>query len=112
MATEARRVYSVSASGSSVTLTLGSAVGTGQAVTVGYTDPSEDDDADAVEDAAGNDAATFDAETVTNNSTVPVIFPARGDTIWAADMTVGIATFAAEVTELVGADTPDTRPTS
>ena len=87
-------IYSLSASGTSVTLILRSAVGSGQAVTVGYTDPSEDDDADAIEDAAGNDAATFDAATVTNNSTVPAIYPARGDTIWANALTVGIEIFS------------------
>ncbi|MDE2719308.1 SwmB domain-containing protein [Candidatus Palauibacter polyketidifaciens] len=100
-------VYSASASGRSVTLTLRSAVGTGQAVTVAYTDPSEDDDADAVQDVAGNDAATFDAETVTNNSTVPAIYPARGDTIWAADMTVEIEEVLPGLLVLDGYGTPD-----
>ena len=100
VASSVRHVYSASASGASVTLTLQSAVGTGQAVTVAYTDPSTDDDTDAVEDAAGNDAATFSAETVTNNSSVPVIFPARGDTIWAVDMIVGV-----EAELIDGADT-------
>ncbi|MXW66933.1 MAG: hypothetical protein F4Z72_08055, partial [Gemmatimonadales bacterium] len=62
-----RGVDAVSASGTDVTLTLASAVATGDTVTVAYMDPTASDDANAVQDVAGNDAATFDAETVTNN---------------------------------------------
>ena len=40
-------------------LALASPVYRGQAVTVRYADPSDDDDARAVQDAAGNDAASF-----------------------------------------------------
>ena len=87
VASSPRGIYSASASGSSVTLTLRSAVGTGQPVTVAYAEPSTDDG--AVRDAASNDLATFAAETVSNISGVPAVFPARGDTIWAVDMTVG-----------------------
>ena len=54
-------------SGTTVTLTPASAVATGDTVTVAYTDPSADNDANAVQDAAGNDAATFEAQEVTNN---------------------------------------------
>ena len=38
-------------------------------VKVAYTDPSAGDDTNAIQDAAGNDAATFDATEVKNNST-------------------------------------------
>ena len=60
-----------------VTLVLASAVATGEAVTVAYADPSTDDDANAVQDAAGNDAATFSAQTVTNNARAAVAPRAR-----------------------------------
>ena len=53
-------------SGPTVTLTLASAVTFGQAVTVGYADPTAGDDANAVQDTAGNDADSFTAEAVTN----------------------------------------------
>lgn len=47
-------------------LTLASAVTTGQAVTVAYTDPSAGNDAAALQDMAGNDLATFSAQSVSN----------------------------------------------
>ena len=54
--------------GSVVTLTIASPpVRSGQTVSLTYTDPSSGDDAAAIQDAAGNDAATFTA-TLTNNS--------------------------------------------
>ena len=40
-------------------------------MTVAYTDPSGDNDANAVQDAAGNDAASFDPQTVTNTAEAP-----------------------------------------
>ncbi|MYA32414.1 MAG: hypothetical protein F4037_01600 [Gemmatimonadales bacterium] len=52
--------------GPRVVLTLAPPVTAGQEVTVAYTDPSEDDDENAVQDLAGNDAATFPAQMVTN----------------------------------------------
>jgi uncharacterized repeat protein (TIGR02059 family) len=70
----ARTVSSVAISGSTVRLTLASAVLNGQTVTVAYTDPSGSNDANAVQDSAGNDAATLSATSVTNNvadSTAP-----------------------------------------
>ena len=56
-------------SGHTVTLTLATAVTFGQAVTVGYTDPTSGNDANAVQDTVGNDADSFTGEAVTN--TVP-----------------------------------------
>ena len=70
-----RTVSSVAISGSTVRLTLSSAVLFGQSITVAYTDPSGSNDANAVQDSAGNDAATLSATSVTNNvadSTAPV----------------------------------------
>ncbi|WP_151805298.1 SwmB domain-containing protein, partial [Acinetobacter bereziniae] len=52
-------VTGVSVNGSTVVLTLGTAVTAGQSVTVGYTDPSVDNDVNAIQDIAGNDAATL-----------------------------------------------------
>jgi Ca2+-binding RTX toxin-like protein len=53
-----------------VTLTLGTAVVSGTTVTVGYTDPTTGNDIAAIQDAAGNDAATITAQSVTNNTAV------------------------------------------
>ena len=66
-----RGVDSVAVNGAKLTLTLASAVANGDTVTVDYTDPSADDDGRAVQDLAGNDAASFTGRTVTNN--VPAI---------------------------------------
>ena len=53
-------VTSASASGLSVTLNLGSTVlRIGESVSVTYTDPTAGDDANAIQDLAGNDAASF-----------------------------------------------------
>ncbi|WP_416357678.1 SwmB domain-containing protein [Aureimonas phyllosphaerae] len=61
----------VDAVAKTVSLTLGSAVANGQAVTVAYTDPTNGDDTSAIQDIAGNDALTFAALSVANNTPVP-----------------------------------------
>ena len=66
VATVSRGVTGVAVVGATVELTLASAVSPGQAVTVGYTDPTAGNDASAVQDLTGNDAATFAATSVTN----------------------------------------------
>ena len=71
VANSSRTVDSATASGTEVTLTLDSAVAAGETVTVAYDDPSGDNDANAVQDAAGNDAASFDPQTVTNTAEAP-----------------------------------------
>uniref|UniRef100_UPI0030170103 Ig-like domain-containing protein n=1 Tax=Acinetobacter bereziniae TaxID=106648 RepID=UPI0030170103 len=63
-------VTGVSVNGSTVVLTLGTAVTAGQSVEVGYTDPSADNDVNAIQDIAGNDAATLTPTAVDNGSTV------------------------------------------
>jgi len=63
---QANPVTAVVISGSTVELTLTNAVTTGDLVTAAYTDPTSGDDANAVQDPAGNDAATFAATPVTN----------------------------------------------
>ena len=61
-------------SGGTVTLTLAAAVTAGQAVTVGYTDPTTGNDANALQDTVGNDADSFSGEAVANT-----IVPASND---------------------------------
>ena len=75
-------VGGVTVSGTDVTLALSLAGGVpaikrGQTVTVGYTDPSAGDDAAAVQDDDGNDAATFAGLAVANGSDVDPTAPAR-----------------------------------
>jgi uncharacterized repeat protein (TIGR02059 family) len=64
----ARGVSSAAASGSVVSLTLASVVANGDTVTIAYSDPTANDDANATQDVAGNDAASFAATAVTNNT--------------------------------------------
>ena len=68
-------VSSVDVSGRGVLLTLNSAVTAGQDVKVTYTDPSTDNDANAIQDPAGNDAATLTNRSVANTSAVPDVTP-------------------------------------
>ncbi|MCW8200869.1 hypothetical protein D8B23_21380, partial [Verminephrobacter aporrectodeae subsp. tuberculatae] len=58
----------VQAQAKTVTLTLSTAVTPGQTVTVAYADPTTGNDANAIQDAAGNDAASFAATAVVNNT--------------------------------------------
>ena len=62
-------VSAAAVSGQTVTLTLATAVANGQAVTVGYTDPSSNNDVNAVQDTVGNDAATTLVPIVALNTT-------------------------------------------
>ncbi|WP_238232821.1 SwmB domain-containing protein, partial [Methylobacterium thuringiense] len=61
----------VNSTAQTVTLTLAAPVTSGQAVTVAYTDPTAGNDALAVQDLAGNDAATLAAQSVTNTTPPP-----------------------------------------
>ena len=74
-AANAVTAVAVNAAAKTVTLTLTSAVGFGQVVTVAYTDPTGGNDVNAVQDAAGNDAATLAATAVTNNTPAPAPVP-------------------------------------
>ncbi len=64
-AANAVTAVAVNAAAKMITLTLATAVGAGQAITVAYTDPTTGNDANAVQDAAGNDAFSFTARSVT-----------------------------------------------
>ncbi|MCW5258010.1 hypothetical protein D5038_17075 [Verminephrobacter aporrectodeae subsp. tuberculatae] len=61
----------VGAQEKTVSLTLATAVTNGQAVTIAYTDPTTGNDANAIQDAAGNDAASFAAMPVDNHTPAP-----------------------------------------
>ena len=63
-------VSRVGGSGTDIVLTLSTIIVEGQNVTVSYTDPTSGNDANALQDAAGNDVATFENVAVTNGSTV------------------------------------------
>ena len=65
-ATSTPSVSAAAASGTELSLTLGSGVKAGQVVTIDYADPTTANDANAVQDAAGNDAASLSAQAVTN----------------------------------------------
>ena len=78
VAGDARTVDAVALSGSAVTLTLASAVVSGETVTVGYTVPTGSD-ATPLQDAAGNDAASFTGDAVTNETAaLPAVSIAAG----------------------------------
>ncbi len=64
----ARAVSAVAVSGANLTLTLATAVVNGEVVTVAYTDPTAGNDANAIQDIAGNDAATLNAVNATNTT--------------------------------------------
>jgi uncharacterized repeat protein (TIGR02059 family) len=68
----------VNSAAKTVTLTLTAAVAFGQAVTVAYTDPTAGNDANAIQDAVGNDAITLAAAAVTNNTAFPPNNPGSG----------------------------------
>jgi uncharacterized repeat protein (TIGR02059 family) len=63
-------ITSITISGSSVSLILGNTIGAGQSVSLTYTDPTSGDDANAIQDRFGNDAAGFISITVTNSSAI------------------------------------------
>ncbi|MCW5239043.1 SwmB domain-containing protein [Verminephrobacter eiseniae] len=73
------QVVTVNSANKTVTLTLDRTVTPGQKVTVAYTDPTNGNDPRAVQDAAGNDAASFNARPVTNDATAPVLAEATVD---------------------------------
>ena len=63
-------VSAVSVAGNRVTLDLRATILRDQTVTVSYTDPTPSDDPAAVQDAAGNDAASFTDQAISNISEV------------------------------------------
>jgi len=63
-------VSTIAISGSTVSLTMSARITTGQLVSFTYTDPSSGNDANAVQDPAGNDVATLGSTAVTNSSSI------------------------------------------
>lgn len=86
-----RVINAVAVSGTTVTLTLAVAVLAGETVTVRYTDPSAANDTNAVQDLAGNDAATFSAVNATNNTPAPDITAPTLVSSTPADEATGVA---------------------
>ena len=71
VAEQSAGLSSVDVDGRNVLVYLSDTVTAGQTVKVSYTDPTADDDTDAIQDPAGNDAADLVNQTVVNASTVP-----------------------------------------
>ena len=65
----AATISGVATSGSTVELTLTNAFKNDQTVTVAYADPTSSNDTNAIQDTAGNDAASLSDTIVTSNST-------------------------------------------
>ena len=97
-----RAVDGVSVSGSSVILTLASAVTAADTVTVSYT-ALADTAAPRIRDLAGNAAASFSDELVTNNTPPPANTPATGAPSISGTVRVG-ETLTAETSAIADAD--------
>ena len=97
-----RAVDGVSVSGSSVILTLGSAVASGATVTVSYAAPA-DTAAPRIQDEAGNPAASFSDQDVENNTPPPANSPATGAPTISGTVRVG-ETLTAETSGIDDAD--------
>ena len=97
-----RAIDGVSVSGSSVILTLGSAVASGATVTVSYTVPT-DAAAPRIQDDAGNPAASFSDQDVENNTPPPANTPATGAPTISGTVRVG-ETLTAETSAIADAD--------
>ncbi len=97
-----RAVDGVSVSGSSVILTLGSAVTAADTVTVSYTSPT-DAAAPRIQDEAGNPAASFSDQAVVNNTPPPANTPATGAPIISGTVRVG-ETLTAETSAIADAE--------
>ncbi len=93
-AANAVTAVAVDAVAKTVTLTLTNAVSFGQTVTVSYTDPTPGDDANAIQDTAGNDAASLVGVAVTNNAAPPPPPPPPGDQVDGVTVTTTVTTNA------------------
>ena len=97
-----RSVSDVSVSGRMVTLTLASAVTSGDAVSVSYTAPP-DPSTPRIQDTSGNDAASFSDEAAANNTPAPVNTAATGLPTISGAAQVG-RTLAASTSGIADAD--------
>ena len=89
-----RGVESVTVSGSAVTLMLVTAVTAGDAVTVDYTAPADESES-LLQDEAGNEAATFSGQSVTNYTAAAVQLTASANDV--PESHDGSTTFAFEL---------------
>ena len=89
----ANAVSAVAIVGSTVELTLTDTVQNDQTVTVAYTDPSGADDANAVQDSAGNDVASLGRPPLPMNSTVAGTAPSFSSAATNADGTKVVLTY-------------------
>lgn len=64
-------VSAVSISGSTVELTITNNIKNDETVKIQYADPSSSDDANAIQNTSGTDAASLATTAVTNSSTMP-----------------------------------------
>ena len=97
----ARSVDAVAVQDDTVTLTLASAVASGETVTVGYTAPTGAN-ASPLQDAAGNQVAGFTDQAVTNTTTSSNAAPTGLPTI--SGMPVAGETLTASASDIVDAD--------
>ena len=97
-----RAVDGVSVAGSSVMLTLASAVTAADTVTVSYTAPT-DAAAPRIQDEAGNPAASFSGQDVENNTPPPANTPATGAPTISGTAQAG-KTLTAETSAIADAD--------
>ena len=72
VASTSATITSVAVSGSTIELTMARRITVSQAVTLAYADPTSGNDANAIQDIAGNDAAAKTSGSITNNSTITV----------------------------------------
>src|SRR5690606_10022227 len=89
-------VSSLTISGSTVTLNLATPVTNGDTITASYNDPTAGNDLNAIQDLAGNDAAGFSNNPVTNtvpatpDTTAPTLTITATDLVLAAGETTSV----------------------
>ena len=110
----AATLTSVSTDGKKKEVTLehtGTVIDEEDTVTISYTDPSNSDDAAAVQDVLGNDAPSFpDRKVINNSQVIGPCDPAAAEQLWCATLTVGTGTDSDSNTVL-GYHTADSRGT-
>jgi uncharacterized repeat protein (TIGR02059 family) len=101
-------VVSVSIVGSTVVIVTSPVIGTGDVVTFRYTDPTSGNDANAIEDAAGNDVASsssaYSVPGSSNRSTI--------DTNPPGGVTIGVDTGGTKITITFDEDLSSTGPST
>ena len=80
--------------GATIELTLQSVVTVDQEISVTYTDPTSGNDAEAIQDRAGNDAETFTADVANNSTQTESIAPTFEDAATSEDGSRVILTFS------------------